>query len=275
MTCPEFERFLYPYLDGEFEPSEAAEVERHLAGCAACASRVHQERALHETLKAKLKGASCSPPAPEALRARIRDGLRNEHRKGVANQWARYAAAAAVVAVAGSSLYVYQRARTRQHYVADAAARHAKRLPLEIHGASPREIEAWLVGKFDRRFTVPSLPNAQLAGARLSNVQDKPAVYLVYDTVAAPGAAPRQIGLLVYEDKAGAADSPPAPQKQRDWRLGYPVVSHRDGDVVYQLVNDLDEADILRMLAAERGSAADAPSNPLPTLSVQPASFRP
>lgn len=276
MTCPEFERFLYPYLDGEFEPSERAEVEAHLAACVACAGRVHQERAVHEAIRAKLKGLSASPRASDALRARIQAGLRSEHRKAAAGRWTRYAAAAAVVAVVGSSVYVYQRAHTRQRYVEDAVARHAKRLPLEIHGSSPTEVEAWLVGKMDRRLPVPSLmPAAQLAGARLSNVQDKPAVYLVYDTVPAAGASPRQIGLLIYEDKAGDADFPREPEV--DKAQGYNVVSRRSGDIVYQLVNDLDEDDIRQMLAAERrgAPASAAPMNPVPTLPVQPASFRP
>ena len=271
MTCPEFESFLFPYLDGEFEPSERAEVEAHLAACVACAARVHQERAVHEAIRAKLKGLSDSPRAPDALRARIQGGLRSEHRKAVASRWGRYAAAAAVVAVAGSSLYLVQRAHTRQRYVEDAVARHAKRLPLEIRESSPREVEAWLVGKMDRRLAVPSLlPAAQLAGARLSNVQDKPAVYLVYDTVPAAGGSPKQIGLLIYEDKSGDADFPREPEVDKS--QGYNVVSRRSGDIVYQLVNDLDEDDIRQMLAADRPGPA---LNPLPTLPVQPASFRP
>ncbi len=276
MTCPEFETFLYPYLDGEFGPAERADVEKHLAGCGACAARLHSERAVHDAIRGKVRGLSDSPPAPEALRERIRGGLRAERRRETTAQWSRYAAAAAVVAVAGSSAYWYARPHSRQRYVDDAAARHAKRYPLEIRQPSAGEIQDWFVGKLDHRVPVPVFPNAQLAGARLANVQDKQAAYIAYDAVTPPGATPRRIGLFVYDDKAGDADFTAVPEVGSSH--GYNVVSWREGEVVYQLVNDLDESDIRQMLAAERqrppAEAPAGPMNPLPTLpGVQPAAF--
>jgi mycothiol system anti-sigma-R factor len=277
MTCPEFEHFLYPYLDGEFDDSERAEFEQHLVQCPSCAARTQSERTMQQAIRAKLKGCSASPPAPEALRENLRHQLRREHRQTVAGHWARYAAAAAVVAVAGATGWHYSKPDTRQRFVEDAAARHARRYPLEIQHASPSQVEAWFVGKLDYRVWVPLFPRAQLAGARLANVQNKQAAYIRYDEVTSAGTAPGRMGLLVYEDKAGDADFRPEPELQTSH--GYNVASWREGDVVYHLVNDLDEADIRQMLANERHPSGPslptkAAMNPLPSIPVQPASFQ-
>lgn len=52
MTCDERRADLILYLEGELEPAERAELEAHLATCAACAAALEAERRLSGTLGA-------------------------------------------------------------------------------------------------------------------------------------------------------------------------------------------------------------------------------
>ncbi|MFZ5468344.1 MAG: anti-sigma factor family protein [Myxococcota bacterium] len=266
MTCTELEQFLYPYLDGELDAAECVEIETHLAGCAECATRVHSEKRFMEGLRAKTRGLANVPPAPEALWAKVRGGLAREQRGAASQRWFQLTAAAAAVVVVSGGSYVYLQESSRQKLMADAAARHAKRFPLEIHQRSGQQIEAWFAGKFPHRVAVPAFPNAVPAGARLLNVQERQAAYISYDADTPAGAAPGRIGLFVYDDRGGANATLSDAEVAKS--LGYNVVSWRDGEVGYTLVTDLDEADIRRMLFQP------APSGARPSLPLQPASLQ-
>ena len=44
MSCSRMEKWMLPYVDGRLKGSEASEVEKHLAACAACRLRVNEFR---------------------------------------------------------------------------------------------------------------------------------------------------------------------------------------------------------------------------------------
>ena len=46
MSCSRMEKQMLPYVDGRLKASEAQEVEKHLAACAACRLRVNEFRAV-------------------------------------------------------------------------------------------------------------------------------------------------------------------------------------------------------------------------------------
>jgi anti-sigma factor (TIGR02949 family) len=286
MTCSELEQFLYPYLDGEFEADETMNLERHLASCSACATKVHAEKQFLAALRVSTQGLSTQPPAPEALRARLKGGFDETHRRDNLRRMVRVSAAAAVLVMVGTTAYLVIRPMQRQRYVEDAALRHARRYPLEIKPASQQQpgqlpsqlpsqlIEAWFGGKLDHKVALPRFANATPAGARLLNVQEKQAAYISYDTAGEGStAAPGRIGLFVYDDKAGDADFPEGANPQVGTSHGYNVVSWREGDVVYQLVTDLDEKDIRRMLTGD-GLPRRTPGQQLPVVPVAPASLQ-
>jgi mycothiol system anti-sigma-R factor len=180
MTCQELDRILYPYLDGEFQTEERLEVEAHLTGCATCAQRVHAEARMQRALRRAARQAVETTRAPDSLRASIRAGLRQEQRRAGQWGWMRASAAALVVVTAGG---VWMALQPEQHrrFMEDAARRHAKKLPVEIAGASHEGVEAWFDGKLDHRVSVPRLHDVQLSGARISNVTDRPAAYISYE----------------------------------------------------------------------------------------------
>ncbi len=273
MTCQELEKFLYPYLDGEFQPEERLEVEAHLSRCPACAQRVHEEARMQQALRRAAREAVEGTRAPASLRAGLREGLRREQRRTRQWQWAR-ASAAALVVVASGGVWMALQPEQHQRFMEDAARRHARKLPVEIAGGSHENVEAWFDGKLDHRVQVPRLPNVRLSGARISNVTDRPAAYISYErTPEAEGAPARRIGLFVFDDSHREVEAPPLPSVQVGSSLGYNVAVWRDQEIVYELVTDLDETDIRRMLA-EQKLPAPRPSRPVgPDVRAMPVSL--
>jgi anti-sigma factor (TIGR02949 family) len=256
MTCQELDSFLYPYLDGEFQPDERLEVEAHLSTCAACAQRVHSEAQVQQALRRAARHAVGASRAPDALRAGIQGGLRQEVRRAQHAVWLRAGCVVLAMATAGGA-WVSLRPEAQQRFVDDAARRHAKRLPVEIADATPESVEAWFGGKLDHRVSVPRLPNTTLSGARISNVTDRPAAYISYEaTPTSADAPPRRIGLFVFDDAEGEIKANELASAEVGSSHGYNVAVWRDREIVYELVTDLDESDIRKMLADKAAAAA-------------------
>ncbi|OJT22454.1 transmembrane regulator PrtR [Archangium sp. Cb G35] len=274
MTCQELDSILYPFLDGEFQPEERLEVEAHLTGCAECAQRVNMELRMRQSLRRAARHAVESTRAPDALRARIQLGIRQEQRRDTQMWWLRASAAAVVVLMAGGA-WMALRPEQHQRFVEDAARRHARQLPVEVAGGH-EHVEAWFDGKLDHRVSVPRLPDVQLSGARISNVTDRPAAYISYERNADKQGAPaRRIGLFVFDDAKREVEAPPLPSVQVGSSHGYNVAVWRDEEIVYELVSDLDESDIRRMVA-EQAAAKSRPSRPVsPDVAARPVVLQP
>lgn len=258
MTCNELEPFLQTFLDDEFDAAERARIEAHLEVCSACMARVGVESSFHAALGRASK-SDAERRAPPQLRARVRSGLdaevRREFRAPALRRIGLAAAAAAVViTVVGSLVWGRTSPALRQRYVDAAAQHHARGLPLEITRVPPENVEAWFGGKLDHRVAVPRLQRANLAGARLLHVQDRPAAYLRYDAQL-PNGAPRGVGLFVFDDLRGEVPAAPFPSVEVARARGYNVALWRDGELVYELVTDLDEPELRELLPAGPGTA--------------------
>lgn len=254
MNCHTLDSQVTAYLDGELVAEARLQIERHLAGCAPCARRVEVERHNHSLVRALVREAS--PAAPQRLRASVFAAVRLDDARAGRHRLARLTAAAAGVALAIAVGNHQYRTHQLRLYEQDAARRHARQFPMEIE--QPREaIEAWFGGKLDHRVHVPRFPNARATGARLLQVRDKPAAYIRYD-------APHPMGLFVFGDDHDELDVGHDPEVGTS--QGYNVVSWREGDVVYQLVTDLEEHDVRQLLP--RGLATT------PAVEVRPAGLQ-
>ncbi|MEN9797595.1 MAG: hypothetical protein RL653_1291 [Pseudomonadota bacterium] len=268
MTCTELEPFLQTFLDDEFDAAERARIEAHLEACSACTARVAAESSFRAVL-GRASQAESGRRAPPQLRARVLAGLDAEVRRDARAPALRRlglaaAAAAGLATVGGSLLWGKTSPAVRQRYVDAAAQHHARGLPLEISRVPPENVEAWFGGKLDHRVAVPRLQRANLAGARLLHVQDRPAAYLRYDAQL-PNGAPRGVGLFVFDDLRGEVPAAPLPSVEVARARGYNVALWRDGELVYELVTDLDEPELRELLPAGPGAPAG----------VRPASFSP
>jgi anti-sigma factor (TIGR02949 family) len=259
MDCRELDNLLYPYLDGELVDVERMQVEAHLSSCEPCRKRTDQEHAMLLFVRSRAKQQSA--PAPQGLRARLSDDLHSEQRRARLRTLGKLTAAAAGLAMCSVAAHHSYRSYQRNLYVQDAASRHARAYPLEVQKPSADQLAAWFDGKLDHHVVVPAFPNAVAQGARLLNVRDRQAAYLRF-----VAAGNRNMGLFVYGDKADDVEVDGAPEMGSS--NGYNVVTWKEGDVVYQLVSDLDEQDIRQMLPPRNGV------RPAPMPVVQPASFQ-
>lgn len=270
MNCREVEPQLMPYLDGELIEADRLEVEKHLADCAACAKQ--SEIGRHNRTLVRTLAKAGSPPAPEALKAKIFTTVRTEQARQRQGRFLRLSAAAAGLALVALAGHQQWRSFQRRLYVQDAASRHARQFPLEVRVPQPEALEAWFDGKLGHRVAVPRFPNAIAEGARVLNVRDKQAAYIRYDAPTRASAQVRQVGLFVFGDDGKDVDVGAREQAEVGNSNGYNVVTWREGDIVYQLVTDLEEADIRDLLPPEPLQPATAPSRPV--LDVRPAGFQ-
>ncbi|HVE84389.1 MAG TPA: zf-HC2 domain-containing protein [Myxococcales bacterium] len=272
MDCSDLQHVLYPFLDGEYGPEERVDIEGHLAGCVDCARRVNLEAKFRDTVRAKASPRRKSgPKASSGLKRSIMAGLRKEQQRQTQHRLLQVGAVA-VLAMAAGGTYAMYRTPSRGPYVEDAAAHHARGLPMEIKDAPPEQVEAWFGDKLDHRVPVPRLANATVTGARLSNVRDRPAAYIRYEAATDQSPSPRRVGLFVFDDAEREVDAPAFPAMDLEQHRGFNVAIWRDGEIVYQLVSDLEEEDIRRMVTS--GAAGSPRRSAPPQLDVQPASLR-
>ena len=257
MTCIDLDSVVYPYLDGELEADDRKDFEDHLGVCAPCARRVGSEAAFHGALRRSVRVQRA--PAPEALRAMLHTGIRREHRRVQVVSWARWGGAA-LLAAAASAAWLELRPPPPDWVGDEAAVRFQRRLPLEVTVQRHEQVEQWFDDKLDWRVAIPRLPNAQLTGARLSNVREHEAAFIMYESPAQAGVPARRMGLFVMDDARQTLPARAWPDVQVHEVRGYNVASWRTGDLVYELVSDVDADELRNMLTAAR------PSTPFPSL---------
>lgn len=266
MNCRDLETQLTPYLDGELIAEARVEVEAHLATCPTCPPRVEIERHNLGLMKAVIREAvrEASPTAPAAFKAKLFENLARDSSRQQRVGATRFAAMAAGVTFAVFLGYHEYRGYQKRLYEQDAAFRHARQFPLEIlqpaDGRGEGVIERWFGGKLDHPVNLPRFPNSTATGARLLQVRDKPAAYIRYETPRPR--SPGSMGLFVFGDDHHDLDV--GTEAEVGSSHGYNVVSWREGDVVYQLVTDLDEQDI-RDLMPPAATELDTGLNQLPT----------
>lgn len=249
MDCSEVERLLPAFADGEFAPEDCVETEVHLSTCSNCREQVRELVAFRTFLQAR--GAT-PVQAPDALRRSIQRKIAKQRSVENLRRYASYSAVAASLAVIATAGYVAKgdppTAPRPFEVVLDAVDKHARALPVEVTPAAG-DVDSWFRGKVDFAVRAPvfNSPMApRLMGARLANVRDRQAAYFVYGGDD-PG---RRMTLLLFPgsdldlpDGDGSAEVMVANEK------GYNVAVWRKRGIVYSLVSDLDERDILQLVS--------------------------
>ena len=257
LHCRELESFLPAYVDGEFEAYERAEFESHLVGCSACQHAVRIQAALKDAVK-----RAGPQVAPIELRQSVRLMLREEEPSG--SRWDALlrnprsvgllaaAVGAAVWFLAGGLSHPIFPGR-HAGFVDDGIALHRRGLPLDYAASDVNSVQQWLQGKLDFAARVPRFRQGPaLQGVRLSQLHSRSAAALSYSVPQSPG---RRVTLLIVDDPDDG-DPPGAERRVADrqvWlssRRGYNVVSWRSNEIVYSLISDLDESDILQLVQA-------------------------
>ena len=259
ISCRVVSRHVDAHVDGELDFTTQVEFDSHLASCPLC----REEAALTRAIKAETKRALGGAKAPDALRRKLLAALERApsdtavleepiaapaprgapapagaatpRRRGyvVAARYVVPAAAAAVVFAAfatqrGGSDDTSPRA-TRAMAAAmpifeEIVRRHASEYPAEVRG-DEREVSRWFRGRlgFQARPVIFDGNEAQLVGARISNVRERDAAAFYYDVDG------HRVTVLVFE----------APPEVHDAHMRWGAERARvgDEDVYYRQVH--------------------------------------
>ncbi len=253
-ACSDLELSLHPFVDGELEGDDRAELAKHLSECQRCREEVE----LLAEYKARMRAVSSESTrfcAPEGLAARLGLSLEREARARGRRSWLPYvgwpvglaAAAACLVLVVVS--YNSYNGRERTRALVDASVtNHRRQLPMEVSDASIPQVRSWFEGKLGfAPNRIPQLGTAERASARLSNLKEREAAYVLFG-----GPDRRRVSLFVFD----APDLQIAGERRvadRDVLIanqqGYNVAIWKDRGVAYSLVSELEERDILELIA--------------------------
>lgn len=246
------ETFLHAFVDGEFSPEENAEVKVHLAECPACTHAVR----LHQSYKAAMLRANTAAQHP--FYEEVREQLAEQSAQG---RWARAfqnpSAIAVAAAVVGAAVWFIAGGLSHPVFpahslVEDGVALHARALPLDFAASDPRSAQKWLEGKLDFGVRLPRFAQGpRLQGVRLSSVHQRQAAVVTYYLPQGDG---RRVSLLIVDDPE--PQLPGAARRIADREVwlsrarGFNVASWRNDEIVYSLISDLDEQDVLALVQA-------------------------
>lgn len=256
LTCQDLDACLHPYLDGELESEDRADVEQHLLDCPRCRTEADAQRSYRKVVRHAGKALSArSPAAPDRLRQNIRATLAREEVAIRRRSWRSLLVWPTLAAAAAAGVVLLVRAdagRSRAAtIVAAAIANHQRELPLEVTDSQLPQIQSWFKGKVDFPPTrIPQLRRVDLIGARLSHLSDREAAYVAYGTPTR-----RRVSLFVFDApdlNVTGGHKVANHEVMLANQHGYNVALWKDREIAYSLVSDLDEKDILELVAASQ-----------------------
>ncbi|MBS2024716.1 MAG: zf-HC2 domain-containing protein [Deltaproteobacteria bacterium] len=266
--CRDIGGLLSAWVDGELMPDEKADFEAHLLSCQACSLAARS----HVGLKAAVRRSGPIRKAPASLRKSVTDKLEVASRETAGARALRFISAMEprTVAIAASLVGVltwFGMGGLRQpvigsvssnvvhgHALEDGVALHARTLPLDFTGSDVGAVQQWLQSKLDYGVQLPRFParsgarTPALQGVRLSTVSARPAAVVSYTMPDEHS----KVSLVIIDDPSG---EPMGEARQFEghqvWvakNRGFNVATWKNDEVVYSLISDLDERDILDLV---------------------------
>lgn len=260
MDCREVERFLYAYLDGEFNEEERVVITAHVQSCPGCKRLVsHEERFLRKLRQT----AADEPAAPPLLAHKVRRALDRVEQSGDVPQpegWsARWFKLLVPVAVAlALAVGVSFSSRQPQHASLASMAEqsvewHRRNLPFDVSGPNADTIRNYFSDKVPFAVRPPQFDTArvELVGGRLSNLREHQAAYLVYQV------GGRRVSVFIFDPRSmGSEGGQVVRVGRREVRWhnlrGYTVAMYRSGGMGYVLASDMEPERLQRLISVSR-----------------------
>jgi anti-sigma factor RsiW len=262
MTCEESKPLLGSYIDGELDLVHSLEVERHIAGCAACAAAQQNLLALRSVVQEKTEYFR----APQSLRQSVRaiaganpaaiataKNESTEARRGVFPSrrltwnWMGAAAAFALFLVVGLRVTNLWGPSQENLLTGEIESAHVRSLMAnhltDVVSTDQHTVKPWFHGKLD--FSPPvqdfSSEGFPLIGGRLDYIHGRTVASLVYQRREHP------INLFVWP-APGEKDS----DVHESARDGYNVLHWTRGGMSYWSVSDLALDEMLQFANLQR-----------------------
>lgn len=266
VPCSEYRERITAWVDGELEdPSEVATLEAHIQSCEGCRLYAEAEKAM----KALISDAYEVPVEVGALRARIRrrlDGVSvpKPGRLGIRVPRLAWGALAAVLVATIAVGYLTLRPETTVEaspLVRAAVTDHVEcmlgRLPLELTTTDQEEVSRWLRGRLARPVGLPALaPEGQAKmSTRWARLATAEGAQILVDR----GGRMLSLFIMPVREAPGRLGRRVV-QAGREFFVnqleGYTVVFWRQADLLYCLVADGEEEEVLGFAAQYAGASA-------------------
>ncbi len=255
MNCKDVRRYVHAFIDEELAPQKVLELEEHVEACPSCANHV----AFEQWFKGEIRDTVGSVSAPVELSGLVRESLAQADRSDrIRSLLPRVGVAAALAAGVLLALFLpgwLTPAETppvvHRPVIDYVAERHARSLPPEVAGPDERQVSMWFRDKVDFAVTPPRFRDepVQLVGGRISHVGDQQAAHLFYTHNGHP------VTVVVFPGTdmpmAGTQPVQVGPHTvHMGQSRGYNVAVWRRGGVSYAVSSDLDQNDMVRLVAS-------------------------
>jgi len=253
MNCEDARIYLAAYLDDELDVPHNIEMQKHLAGCAACREAREEYLALRSSLAGS--GLYAAPSADFARRVKtaVRRAAKEEARAArslwfPSLHW--ISAAVALVLGVGIAAFLVIRSERASHqqFIASAVlAGHIRSLQgdhlIDVPSSDRHTVKPWFQGKLDFSPPVPDLSAKgwTLTGGRLDYIDGRPAAALVYRR------GKHNINAFVWPAPNSAGDAIQAEEAQ-----GYHILHWNRAGMTYWIISDLNSAELLQLAQALR-----------------------
>ncbi|HET7224285.1 MAG TPA: zf-HC2 domain-containing protein [Candidatus Eisenbacteria bacterium] len=261
MTCEQIRELLSPFSDDELDAASSRAVERHVAGCAACAAALDELRALG----IRVRREADYEPAPDTLRARVladiglaRPGASGPRAETIApgrariaraNPWRGLAIAAGLLVLLGGAWYGGRIGAGEDALMREVTAAHVRSLQpghlMDVVSTDQHTVKPWFAGRLDYSPPVTDLaPDFPLIGGRLDVLNGRPVAALVYQR--------RKHVINVFAWPEPGARDAVGPTTSRD---GWHVIEAAHAGMALRVVSDLDPRELegfaQRLIAAK------------------------
>jgi anti-sigma factor RsiW len=237
MNCNEIHPLLHAYVDSELDLMPSLEVDRHLKACAGCTA---MKRSL-ESLRATLRNNDLAYRAPEALRARIRESIRDtsdESKPRSTRPWGWQLLTLGSIGFAVVTLMLQPVPPSDRERLADeAVSSHVRSLMaghlMDVASTDQHTVKPWFNGKIDfapevKDFAAQGFP---LVGGRLDYLNNQSVVALVYRR------NQHTINVFVWPAKTATAST-------TEERRGYSIINRDMNGLHYCIVSDLNAKEL-------------------------------
>lgn len=134
--------------------------------------------------------------------------------------------------------------------VRESVSWHRRQVPIEVVGPDDARVNHWFQGKVDFRVKTPRFDrrgdgDVNLLGARLSNVREKQAAYVVYEVDGS------KVSVLIFDRNERVPDSAARVGERGFYNAGgYNVAVVEDQGVTYSITSDLPREDHVQLVNA-------------------------
>jgi anti-sigma factor RsiW len=241
VNCQETHGLIEAYADGQLDLGSSLAIERHLAGCAACAAALRN----HQSLRSVLSGASLYYDAPARLGSRVRSAVRREARVSGAGRlsawrWIAVAAPAASLAILAGVLVQVARPPSHADLLnQEIVSAHVRSLMgdhlTDFPSSDQHTVKPAFAGRIDFSPEVKDLASEgfPLVGGRLDYLDRRPAAALVYQR------RKHFINLFIWPSENGADE-----KAVQTTLRGYNVIRWTRSGMSYSAISDVAPTDL-------------------------------